>query len=92
MMTMGMWNDENGEKCLTKNRKTEYYELRYEDINKNSKFFYKFEGEGLRYEIVEFVKNIREKEHGNVFLTPDDMLMESRVLQSYKEIEQKYLF
>ena len=20
MMTMGMWNDENGEKCLTKNR------------------------------------------------------------------------
>lgn len=65
--------------------KTEYYELRYEDINKNSKFFYKFEGEGLRYEIVEFIKNIREKEHGNIFLTSDDMLMESRVLQLYNE-------
>ena len=22
-MTMGMWNDENGEKCLTKNTSTE---------------------------------------------------------------------
>lgn len=65
--------------------KTEYYELRYEDINKNSKFFYKFEGEGLRYELVEFVKNIREKEHGNIFLTAEDMLMESRLLQLYNE-------
>lgn len=65
--------------------KTEYYELRYEDINKNNKFFYKFEGEGLRYEIVEFVKNIREKEHGNIFLTADDMLMESKLLQKYND-------
>ena len=65
--------------------KTEYYELRYEDINKNNKFFYKFEGEGLRYEIVEFVKNIREKEHGNIFLTAGDMLMESKLLQKYND-------
>ncbi|WP_432642345.1 adenylyltransferase/cytidyltransferase family protein [Acidaminococcus sp.] len=62
--------------------KTEYYELRYEDINKNSKFFYKFEGEGLRYEIVEFIKNIKEKE--NLYLAEDDILAESKVLQVFQ--------
>lgn len=65
--------------------KTEYYELRYEDINKNRKFFYKFEGEGLRYELVEFVKNIREKENENIYLLKEDMLTESRILQIFEE-------
>ena len=70
--------------------KTKYHELRYEDINKDSKFFYKFEGEGLLYEIVESVKNNREKKHGNIFLTADDMLMESRILRSYNKAKQNY--
>ena len=39
--------------------KTEFFELRFEDVNLNQKYFYKFEGEGLRYEIVEFLKCIR---------------------------------
>ena len=65
--------------------KTEYYELRYEDINKNRKFFYKFEGEGLRYELVEFVKIIREKENENIYLLKEDMLTESRILHIFEE-------
>ena len=60
--------------------KTEYYELRYEDVNKNSKFFYKFEGEGLRYEIVEFVKSIKEKYDQNLLFNYEDILFESKVL------------
>jgi glycerol-3-phosphate cytidylyltransferase len=38
--------------------KTEYFELRFEDANQIKKYFYKFDGDGLRYELNEFVKNI----------------------------------
>ena len=38
--------------------KTSYFELRYEDQNQNKKYFYPFAGEGLRYEIKEFVSAI----------------------------------
>lgn len=38
--------------------KTDYFELRYEDQNENKKFFYKWDGFGLRYEIQEFVRCI----------------------------------
>lgn len=37
---------------------TEYFELRFEDTNLNKKYFYKFDGDGLRYELNEFVRNI----------------------------------
>lgn len=63
--------------------KTEYYELRYEDINKNSKFFYKFEGEGLRYEIVNFVKNIRESIENDFLFRHQDVLAESKVIFTF---------
>lgn len=38
--------------------KTDYFEIRYEDQNQNKKYFYPFAGDGLRYEIKEFVSNI----------------------------------
>lgn len=38
--------------------KTDYFEVRYEDINETKKFFYQLDGEGIRYEIVAFVRNI----------------------------------
>lgn len=36
--------------------KTDYFELRYENQNENKKFFYQWDGAGLRYEIQEFVR------------------------------------
>ena len=65
--------------------KTEYYEVRYEDINKNSKFFYKFEGEGLRYEIVDFVRCIKERQEINLVFNYQDMLAEAKVLSIFQE-------
>ena len=38
--------------------KTEYFEVRYEDQNLNRKYFYTYEGEGLRYELQEFIMMI----------------------------------
>ena len=38
--------------------KTDYFELRYENQNENKKYFYKWDGYGLRYEIQEFISCI----------------------------------
>ena len=40
--------------------KTEYFEVRFEDSSRNKKYFYAFEGDGLRYELSAFLKSIRE--------------------------------
>ena len=38
--------------------KTDYFEVRYEDQSKNKRYFYKLDGDGIRYELVCFVKAI----------------------------------
>lgn len=38
--------------------KTDFFEVRYEDQNLNKKYFYSYAGEGLRYELQEFVSMI----------------------------------
>lgn len=45
--------------------KTEYFEVRFEDSSKNRKYFYKFEEDGLRYELAEFLKLIISKKNTN---------------------------
>ena len=37
---------------------TDYFEVRYEDQTQNKKYFYSYDGEGLRYEIQEFISMI----------------------------------
>ena len=41
--------------------KTEYFEARFEDQRDNKKYYYKFDGDGLRYEIAEFASLIRNE-------------------------------
>jgi len=38
--------------------KTDYFEIRYENPENNKRYFYQLDGEGIRYEIVAFVKSI----------------------------------
>jgi choline-phosphate cytidylyltransferase len=38
--------------------KTDFFEIRYEDSNHNKRYFYQLDGEGIRYELVQFVKAI----------------------------------
>ena len=40
--------------------KTDYFEIRYEDPAKNARYFYQLEGEGIRFELVTFVRSVRE--------------------------------
>ncbi len=40
---------------------TEYFEARFEDSRQNKKYYYKFDGDGLRYELAEFAWMIRAR-------------------------------
>lgn len=44
--------------------KTDYFEVRFENQSENRRFFYQLEGEGIRFEILSFVRQIR---NGNKF-------------------------
>lgn len=63
--------------------KTDYFEIRYEDQNQNKKFFYPFSGEGLRYEIKDFVSNILQ--HGSVYskIVPKELIAMAEVQEMY---------
>ena len=39
--------------------KTDYFEVRYENPSENKRFFYQLDGEGIRYELVSFLKSIQ---------------------------------
>lgn len=38
--------------------KTDYFEIRYEQQENNKRYFYQLDGEGIRYELVAFIKSI----------------------------------
>lgn len=39
--------------------KTDYFEIRYEDQNENKRYFYQLDGEGIRFELVAFIRSIK---------------------------------
>ncbi|MCH4099567.1 MAG: adenylyltransferase/cytidyltransferase family protein [Prevotella sp.] len=41
--------------------KTDYFEVRYENSSENKRYFYQLEGEGIRYELLSFLKSILQK-------------------------------
>lgn len=61
--------------------KTSYFEIRYEDQNRNKRFFYELEGEGFKYELVNFLRAIN---HGRVINYTDDVVLE-KISAVYKE-------
>lgn len=61
--------------------KTEYFEVRYEDSRKNRKFFYKFDGDGLRYELAHFSKLIRNRNAPNYQLPLSETRWIAKVLE-----------
>ena len=40
--------------------KTEYFEMRFENQSRNRRYFYQLDGEGIRYELVEFLQAIKD--------------------------------
>jgi choline-phosphate cytidylyltransferase len=61
--------------------KTEYFEARFENQSDNKKFYYKFDGDGLRYEIAEFGSMIRRGERETFRLRRSESQWLARVLE-----------
>lgn len=64
---------------------TDYFELRYEDQNRNRKYFYKWDGYGLRYEIQEFVSCILNKRFSSARLRRRESICMAEVMQQFIE-------
>lgn len=65
--------------------KTDYFELRYEDQNQNKKFFYKWEGAGLRYEIQEFISCIINNRQSSSRLRRHESVSMAAIMQLFSE-------
>ena len=65
--------------------KTDYFELRYEDQNDNKKFFYKWDGAGLRYELQEFISCIYNHRFSTVRLRASESIAMARIMQQFWE-------
>ena len=48
----------------------DYFELRYENPEENKRYFYQLDGEGIRYELVDFVKAVNTGKH-SVYISDD---------------------
>lgn len=64
---------------------TDYFELRYENQNENKKFFYKWDGFGLRYEIQEFISCIVNKRFSSARLRRRESIQMAFVMQQFNE-------
>lgn len=65
--------------------KTDYFELRYEDQNENKKFFYKWDGSGLRYEIQEFVSCIFNQRLNSYRFTAKESIAMAKIMQQFSK-------
>jgi glycerol-3-phosphate cytidylyltransferase len=65
--------------------KTDYFELRYENQNDNKKFFYKWDGYGLRYEIQEFISCIINHRFSSARLRRRESICMAEVMQQFMD-------
>lgn len=65
--------------------KTDYFELRYEDQNQNKKYFYKWDGYGLRYEIQEFISSVLNKRFSSARLRRRESICMAEIMQQFSE-------
>ena len=66
---------------------TDYFEIRYEDQTKNKKFFYSYDGDGLRYEIQEFVSMIVNKRRSCYKLRRRESIAIAEIIEKYNNKE-----
>ena len=64
---------------------TDYYEFRFEDQNQNKKFFYQWDGAGLRYEIQEFVSCIFNHRQTTSRLRQEESITMAQIMQDFIE-------
>ena len=63
---------------------TDFFEVRYEDQTKNKKFFYSYDGEGLRYEIQEFLSMIVNNRRSSYKLRTNESVAIAAIIGKYR--------
>ena len=66
---------------------TSYFEVRYEDQTKNKKYFYSYDGEGLRYEIQEFLSMIVNDRRSCYKLRRRESVAIAEIIEKYRNGE-----
>lgn len=69
---------------------TDYFEFRYENQNENKKYFYKWDGYGLRYEIQEFISCIVNKRFSSARLRRRESIQMAAVMGQFIENRNVY--
>lgn len=68
--------------------KTDYFEVRGEDLRETKKYFYDYAGQGQRYEIGEFVRLVTtDPDEGDLVQSKEDVLVVPRLLGQFDEVE-----
>jgi len=69
---------------------TEYFETRFEDLRDNRKYYYKFDGDGLRYELAEFVSMIRDGSRESFKLRRADCLAIASLIERSRSEQVRF--
>ena len=95
--TVAIGAKREGDLCVTGTRgyiyvpspwwKTEMFEVRFEDPRQNRKYFIRFEGDGLRYELAAFLRLIHGCLHDNRLLTRGDSIFMADVTSRFRRGE-----
>ena len=67
---------------------TDFFEVRYEDQTKNKKYFYSYDGEGLRYEIQEWLSMIVNNRRSNYKLRRRESIAIAEIIEKYRKHEK----
>ncbi|MBR3697012.1 MAG: Gfo/Idh/MocA family oxidoreductase [Clostridia bacterium] len=65
--------------------KTEYFEIRFENPNDTEKYFYKFEEDGLRYELSEFLNSI-VNHTSNIHIKEEESIAISEIIEKFRKL------
>lgn len=66
---------------------TDFFEVRYEDQTKNKKYFYSYDGEGLRYEIQEWLSMVVNQRHSCYKLRRRESVAIAEIIEKYRNHE-----
>ncbi len=63
--------------------KTDYFEIRFENLSDNKRFFYQLDGEGIRNELLSFIRSIESKSYISI-ISEITSLGISSIMQDYE--------
>ncbi len=66
---------------------TDFFEVRYEDRTKNKKYFYSYDGDGLRYEIQEFISMVVNRRRNCYKLKIRESVAIAEIIEKYNKRE-----